>query len=205
MCNVHCVYKNSKNIIKYTVLFTNNNHFVVLLFLNCFDCAKKFLIWKKLNEKKTRLWPKSRYLFSSDTYLRKQGPRLSLFGWRQGGDVRQFAATPSPPRATVDSPPTPKTADSRLYYLRRLYCPLVFPLVIWRFVPSTLLLPVVKSDAVPNLTSAFCLGRHCSRLRVSIFMTRYKNEKESDFGGTLTVVSFRYKLSYVKRCCVFSL
>lgn len=129
----------------------------------------------------------------------------SLFGWRQGGDVRQFAATPSPPHATVDSPPTPKTADSRLYYLRRLYCPLVFPLVIWRFVSSTLLLPVVKSDAVPNLTSAFYLGRHCSRLRVSIFMTRYKNEKESDFGGTLTVVSFRYKLSYVKRCCVFSL
>lgn len=129
----------------------------------------------------------------------------SLFGWRQGGDVRQFAATPSPPHATVDSPPTPKTADSRLYYLRRLYCPLVSPLVIWRFVSYTLLLPVVKSDAVPNLTSAFYLGRHCSRLRVSIFMTRYKNEKESDLGGTFNCCLFCYKLSYVKRCCVFSI
>lgn len=106
-----------------------------------------------------------------------------LFGWRQGGDVRQFAATPSPPRATVDSPPpTPKTADSRLYYLRRLYCPLVFALVIWRFVPSTLLLPVVKSVAGSNLTSTFYFGRHCSTriVRVNIFTTGYKDEKESD-------------------------
>lgn len=85
MCNVHCVYKNNTNIIKYTVLFTNNNHFVVFFILHCFECAKKVLSWKKLNKKKTRLWRKSRKSFSSDTYLRKQGPRLSLrvkAGWR---------------------------------------------------------------------------------------------------------------------------